>query len=117
MALSWATADWEWVSSIDFQVVFYASVAATWGVVIAISAGLYFFNRVARILYVVSVPIFVSVSVWFGLGGTETNREALFDYLTSLCTGAVLALMWLSPPIRQAFGGKQPNLTNAGPLP
>jgi hypothetical protein len=109
LALSWALAWWE--APDDFKhLPFLAFVGLVWLCLIAISVGVFFFSRVARVMYVVSVPLLIVVNFWFH-GSIATNNESLFDHLSTLCTGAILAMMWLNPSVAEAFKREQSNST------
>jgi hypothetical protein len=108
-ALSWILAFWEHPG--DFShLPFLGFVGIVWLFLIAVAVGVFLFNRVARAIYVVSVPAFIAVNFWFQ-GSISENNETLFDHLGTLCTGAILALMWLHPSVAGAFGQKQSNTT------
>ena len=108
-ALAWVAADWSKVNVPAIGATLYWSVAAAiWTVLVAISVGLFFFRPFARIVYVALVPVLLLIEYWYGYSDS-TRAQYAFDYLASLCVGAILAAMWLSPPIAEAFANEQPN--------
>jgi hypothetical protein len=108
-ALAWVAADWDKVNvPATGAILFWSVSAAFWAILIAISIGLLFFRPIARIFYVALVPVLILIEYWYGYP-EGTRAQYAFDYLASLCVGAILCAMWLSPPIAGAFASRQPN--------
>jgi hypothetical protein len=107
LTASWSLIFWE-DNAVAFSASLWAFFGLVWMVLIAISIGVFLFNPIARLLYVASVPAFIAVNFWFH-GSITTNNESLFDHLSTLCTGGILALMWFNPGVTQGFRKKQSN--------
>jgi peptidoglycan/LPS O-acetylase OafA/YrhL len=109
VAVAWMVADGD---ADDYALgagAYWATVTAMWVLIVGLAIGLCLFSRVARIVYTILTLVLLAVTPFFPNTELVGRVEALFTYLTDLCTGAILALMWLSPPIRQVFKVGQPN--------
>jgi hypothetical protein len=111
IATSRYAVDWSDSASRGYmeELAFWVIVAAVLAFFAGTNVALWFFVRTARLLYLASVLIYVGATVWFGAPRT-TGVEAVVDYVASLCTGAILALMWFAPQVAERFR-KQPNST------
>ncbi len=102
--------EWMRPATPELALTHWALIVVVWVLILAASAGMFFFIRVGRVLYTLTVLL---GAVWLGLLGDHplNGIEAVLSYVANLCAGAVLAMSWFTPDVIDRFKPKQPNST------